>query len=395
MANTIVNSDLYLEEVFQVLGVPASALAPTFLQDGVALMTGQKGDTLNIPITPIVDAVALNTVGDVTYSNYVNTTVSLTLSGRQSNYALSPQEKMDTVFDIQQSSKTKSGQSIFRWVESQISDFLNLNVRLATGLSSETILTPADMADAEALLTNNEVPLEGRVAAINPDAYHALMNASTVYGANYQGNRDILQGGGLGKMIGLSYIPAQYATRTLTNPAFGAGPLTVKTTAAAGLSTFVATGVAVSLTPAFVAGTIIQITHASTGEAVNYVIQADANSDGSGDSTLVISPALEAQATATDVFTVKTGGSAASYVKNYVYNMNFAMAASRIVVPDADDLEDYYASDIVPGLGWVMTSRFAPISDTWGRRGVGSSTLYGISRVLTDFAVCKVSKVGN
>lgn len=395
MSNTIVNSELYLEEVFQVLGVPASALAPTFLQDGVAMMTGQKGDTLNVPITPIVDAVALNTIGTVTYSDYVNTEVSITLSGRQSNYALSSQEKMNTVYDIQKSSKTKSGQSIFRWVEAQISDFLNLNVRLATGLSSETITSPSDMSDAEALLTNNEVPLEGRVGAINPNAYHDLMNASTVYGANYQGNRNLLDGGALGKMIGLTYIPAQYATRTLTNPNFGAGPLTVKTTAAAGLLTFIVTGATASQTPVFVAGTIIQIAHASTGESVNYVIQADSNSDGGGDSTVVISPALEAQATATDVITVKTGGSAASYVKNYVYNMNFAMAASRIVVPDGDDPEDNYASDVVPGLGWVMTSRFAPISDTWGRRGVGSSTLYGISRVLTDFAVCKVSKVGN
>ena len=124
---------------------------------------------------------------------------------------------------------------------------------------------------------------------------------------------------------------------------------------------------------------------------MNYVVQADADTDATPDTPLTISPALEVAATAGDVIAVLTGLSLATYTKNYVYGKAFAGAASRGTADAVSGVVYDTVPAIVPGLGWVLTTLRSKNTNSWGQNNVGASVLYGFEVVHDDYATVLLS----
>lgn len=381
MANDIPVTTVYMRELLNKIQNYSGALADTFNQDGVKLLAGKAGDRIAMEEFTNSDADALTSAGTLTTTDFASTARTLTLTGKQKAFAITDQEMNNTYHDIMTGAKMGAGLSIYEAVEYLIRDFLNLNVRQVSG-SVAAINSLDDLAGSLALLSTHKAPQAERYAALGSTNYQTLATTTTLVGANVQGNASVISSGILGQQSGLQLRDAVYASQQLTNGTFGSG-ITVKTTAAAGSTSLVVTGVTASQTGAFIAGTVIQVTTSSV--TYNYVVQAAADSDSSGDSTLTLSPATEVQHSASDTVTVLTGTSGNSYRKNYVYQREFAQIASRLVAQGLG-----YSAEKTRW-GWILTTKVDKNTQSWGSNNLGAATLFGIQKQFDDYAVVQLS----
>ncbi len=378
MSNTIPNTKGYLTEMYVKMASQRAMLAGTFDQRG-HVMAQEKGNSFSAEVLEVGTATTLPVDGTITFHDMDSDEVVLTLTGSHDIYQISEAEAMNTAHNIFDSVRLNAVQTMDRFVEGAIGTLLNTSVNAYVGGQSTALVDWELLNDAAATLDTNQVPEMFRTYALAAKPYRGIFG-----GPEDNFDKRIITQNQLPAGL-TNNVPAIYAAKSYTNPAFGAGAFTVKTTAAAGLSTFVITGLAVSLTPALIAGTIIDIAH-SLGVTESYVITAAANSDGSGDATVVIGRPLVYQATATDVITMATGATGTTFTKSYLYHKDFAIEGSRSPAPNTPE----HQSVRVPQ-GWMLMAKMSPLQNTVGRWAMGAATQYGIVEQNQTYAVCIIS----
>ncbi len=390
MANVNPDTLIYARKmILRSQGFLPSAMFHTLDTQYVDIAQSQSGAQIEIESLDATTADTLATSGAIVATDVGTATESLTLSGKQKVYVISDQEYANTAYLLDKAVNMKSVDACFEAVENGLGDFMNLNVRQVAGSASSAIDSLDDVTAAAAVLDSFKTPQIGRWAALKSTAYQKLVGTVALAGAEVQNNEKVIRQGDLSVQSNLQYINSVYSARAFTNGTFGAGALAIKGTVAAGLTAIIIDGVTVSETGAIIAGTVISIAH--TGGTKNYVVQAAADSDGSGDVPLTISPALEEEATDNDVVVVLTGASAATYTKNYVYGTDFAGAASRATAIAKSGPVYETVPRIVPGLGWVLTTLNSVNTGSWGQNNVGASTLFGFGVQHPDYAVVLLS----
>ena len=378
------NTSIYHSEVLRRMAFEAGFLADTFDASGVADFVGKDGKTLNYEVSTIPTTSALTIAGTHAITDYTSTNVQMTLAARQQMYQLTDQEIENTAHGILTDSGMNSANAISEYVEGIIGTYLNLHITNVVGATGTALDGLDDLAPATAFLSANKVPRMGRFAALHTTPYSVLASQLLV---NETAQAESMREGIIPKSSGLLFREAAYANFSLTNGVFGAGALTVKTTVAAGLSALIINGATATQTGSFIAGTVISIAHASDSVSRRYVIQADADTDGSTEAPITIYPALGAQATATDVITVLTGASGVSYKKNFVYHTSgFSIGSRQTAKPDG-----VTASGRTP-YNWILTSKNVKADETaWGSNILGNSTLFNIVRTKPEYSVCLIS----
>lgn len=379
MSNSIPASALYLENMRIQMALSGGMVAGRFDGSGNQ-MAAEKGSNFNIEVLGYDDANGLDINGTVVLTDVDSRNVNLTLLGYQKTYAMSEQEIQNTVHDVAASSRKNAGFIVMRGVEAAVSDMLNTTVSRYKGDIANSIIDGSAINEATGLLGSLEVPGEFRTLALSPTSFAHILNTPEDNFAD----KTVMQPGMISPVQ--KTISALYTAKTRINPAFGAGAFSVSGTVAAGLSTIIIAGSAFSLTPALIAGSMIDIAH-SNGITESYTITADANSDGAGLVTVLLSRALVYEATAADVITFATGNGGTSFTKNYLFQQEYAVEGSRQVAPNTVDIQ----SQLLPQ-NWFLSSKASSQPTTWGQWYLGAAALYGITQMRPDYACVILSK---
>lgn len=196
-------------------------------------------------------------------------------------------------------------------VDKYCADKLRLGLYHSTGVAGTPIASDTVISETDSLLAALGVPMNPRYVGISPLQYHTMRSGMKSY-FNPQLNKDILYKGMVGELYEFDFhrnqnTPFQTAGSgegtAIANGKRDAGTVQANVTSG---NTIGITGLPVSTTGVFKAGDVIEIpavykTNEVTKATVTYpsqfVIQADADSDGSGDTTVTVLP---------EIFTVAT-----------------------------------------------------------------------------------------
>jgi hypothetical protein len=255
------------------------------------------------------------------------------------------------------------------------------------------------------ILSEMAVPEDKRIGVLNPRTMASLASSLKGYYSDSLAKK-ALETGMVAKLGNLELYGAQ-SVPVHTVGALGGTPLVAGTITA---STFPDTTTSVttdgwsnSITGVVKAGDVITFagvfsvnprTLASTGRLQNFVVTADANSNGSGLATLIVSPAMivsGARRTVTNVpadnaaITVKTGTTGASNAQNLVFHPN---AFTLVTVPmELPQSAAYKARQTYNGLSIRVVADYAAGTDTELWR---LEVLYGVKAVYPELA-CRLT----
>ncbi len=339
MANTL---DIYAPEMWW-RGTIAPLVRRTVLANIAYTEVNQElkemGDTVNLQIPGSFSTNSKTEGGDVTVQSITGATnVAVVLDKYEEvTFNISSKDLKRSATDLVKTYMTPAAEALARKVETDgMLELLN-HTRLISGTPASTPDAMDDIADVNRILDEADAFDDERHLILGTAAYSKMIGTSDFFSADTQGNESTLRSGQIGTIFDTNIYKSRYVD-AVVNPAFGAGPFAVDNAAdeAAGETTIHIDGLALSKTPVIKAGTIINIAH-TTGGDVQYVVTADADSDGSGDADIIISPALEYQADDDDVVTFLTGATATTFVRNVALHPHAIAFASRSLVGNGDN----------------------------------------------------------
>lgn len=240
-----------------------------------------------------------------------------------------------------------------------------------------------------------------RYCALSPKQAGKLRSASSIQNSFLPSlNEEVTRNAQLGHLAGFDMMMDQ-AINYHTSGGAHVGA-TVKTTVTSGATSIVMTGLTVSTTGIIKAGDVFQltgiysvnpITLESTGNPMQFVATADADSDGSGDATVSISPAIISDTTNArrNVSGTVVATTAITFTASHRVNLAWAQDGLIIVAPKLAPLDT--PSSIVmqdPDTGFSLRlSKSAEILDN--ANILRLDVLYGI-RWLNDRCVRVLTK---
>lgn len=255
----------------------------------------------------------------------------------------------------------------------------------------------ADITSARRILFDNKVSLADEalmhfmVSGVIEKELLDLQAFAQFQGAG-QAGADTQMRGYLGKRYGLNFFANQNTpSRTSQTIADAIGAINNGAGYAAGIKTVSIKNITISLTPALKKGDIMVV----TGHTQQYVVTADANSDGSGIATVsfygspnVQGGGLEAAVVDSQVVTfTPAGGSGATKVNSIAFHRNaFALAMAKL--PDFMDGQGVrvFSTPVDPASGLAVRAR------TWADPNnskflVALDVLYGVKTLDGNKAV--------
>jgi hypothetical protein len=242
-----------------------------------------------------------------------------------------------------------------------------------TGTPGTLPSTYLSIADAEAILDEAGVPMDSnRKAFYTPRAMVTLADGLKSVFPQQIATRAI-ERSMIGLYAGFDVIKSQ-SLKSHTVGDYGGTPLingasqnvTYASVKDTNLQTLITDGWTVSKTGLLLEGDVFTIagvnsvnprTRASTGELQTFVVRADANSDGSGNSTISISPAIITSGAYQTVdaapgdgaaITVKTGTANTQYPQNIFFHKNaITVAFANLVLPESATVKSRQVMDNV------------------------------------------------
>lgn len=279
---------------------------------------------------------------------------------------------------------------------------LSAQVYNSVGLPGTTPSALSTYLAANALLANNACPQDDmRSAIINPAAQAAIVNTLTTVFNPVKVISEQYEEGKMGRAIGLKWSMDQNVIPHVSG-AFTGTPL-VRGANQSG-SSLITDGWGASISNLLAAGDIFTIdgvyavnpqSRASTGALQQFVVLSQASSDGSGISTLSISPAIVASGQfqnvtnvpADDASITMLGTASQSSVLNLVHHRDaFVLASADLELPRGVDMAAR-VSDPESGLSVRMVRAYDVVNDLFVTR---LDVLYGWAIVYPQLA-CRVA----
>lgn len=294
-------------------------------RDKEAVFNGSKvGDSIKVTVPPVVsdasEFTGSTSAGDITEKE-IDLTLEkhfykrIDLTSKQKSLELSDFARMVTVPAIQ-----GIADSIDKYIIKQMQVFR----KNLTGTVGNRPSTMAHIAKATQILNDLKLIKAGRVALIDSTVEYTLAQLSQFTSADYgQDGPSGLREGTLGRRYGFNFITdtnlGAFSRSSAANDIAGS-PVIIATVAAGG-TTIGIDGVT-NATGVIYAGTAFTI----AGDTTRYVVRKDVTAVGNAYTSVSITPALAAQATAEAVVTFEAAG-----YSNLVYHPNAVSAA--IVAP--------------------------------------------------------------
>lgn len=261
-------------------------------------------------------------------------------------------------------------------------------VNYVTGSTSQA-LTQSALFDAQAFMTKLQMSRGDRTLVLSPTD-GADLNSVLYNTFNQDFNKPVIYDGRLGQFAGFEIYEDEVITPVTSVGSFPGTPV-LASAPASGASSLAVSGFTTSQTNVLLAGDIISIAnvnsvtplyYSSTGELMTFVVTANVNSDGSGNATVPIAPAIIWDSTSTlqNVDSEPQAGAALALVAARVPNIAFTRSGLDIVCPplpmlktpecyvqydskynvairlaaDADitESENIYRFDVLCGFGW-------------------------------------------
>ena len=257
--------------------------------------------------------------------------------------------------------------------------------------------TPASFAALAAVgqrMDEGSVPQDGRVLILNPAAYWSLANALVTLFV-----RSVAEPALKGFLANIANFEI-FLDQNIQSQTVGAyaGSGVVNGAAQTG-SSIITNGWSASITGLLNVGDVITFAgvynvnpqnRMSTGSLANFVITATANSDGGGNSTLQISPAIvttgayqNVSGSPANLAAITVKGAAST---TYAQNMGFVKDAfGLVVVPmELPDGVDFKARELVKGLSMRIIRAYDPTNDVFPCR---MDLLWGTATYYQELAV--------
>jgi hypothetical protein len=401
MSNALINSSIITNEALRVLenSLTFANQINREYDDKFAVEGAKIGDTLNIrkPARYVGRSGATLTVED-----HVETSVPLVLStqfGVDVNFT-----SADLTLKID-----KFADRIIKPAMATIANKIDLdgtalykNIYNAVGTPGTTPATLRVFLDAGAKMDYEATPRDGqRSVVIDPvcqasmvDTLKGLFQSSTEIGKQYKS-------GQMGQSVGLDWYMDQNITTHTVGP-LGGTPL-VNGVPAQGATTLVTDGWTAAAASRLKAGDIFTIANVyavnpqsrqSTGQLRQFVVTADVSSDGSGNLTAAISPAIQSTGAFATVNALPVDNAAitvlgaASTVSpaNMAFHKDFCVLASAdLLMPKGVDMASR-ASSKSAGLSIRMVRAYDINNDKFPTR---FDVLYGYKVVYPELA-CRI-----
>jgi hypothetical protein len=327
---------------------------------------------------------------------------SITMSNQKGvDFQFSSQELTLTIDEFSNRYLKTAAAAISNLIDFDAATFMKNNIANAVGTPGTTPNTLLTYLQATQKLDEMAAPVDGdRYLAINPvarvtivDALKGLFQSSSEISKQYTS-------GMMGEAIGLSWMQDQNIPVHTVGPLGGTPLVNGATQTGASLVTDGWTAAAASRLNQGDVFTIAGVfavnpqNRTSTGALQQFVVTAAVSSDGSGNATIPISPAItpsgayqNVTASPADNAALTVLGAAATQTpSNLVWHKNsFCMASVPLEVPDGVDMA-HTATDKDTGISLRFVRQYVASSDQWISR---FDVLYGFGSLYPEHA-CRV-----
>lgn len=395
--NTLLTiSDISKETLRLLVGnLKAAKLVNRSFDDSFGQKGRMVGDTISARLP---NKFAVGTGAAVTAGDYTETVVPITLN-LQRNVALSFTSKDFTLSldDVSNRIIRPAAATLAVQVEKAVLDKIGQSTFMAVGTPGTTITDLQVFWDAGAKLADMNVPEDELNMLLSTRAYSKLANKMlSMFTPNAN---DKMIKGSLGEAFGFDFYKSQYVY-THTVGAYTGTPLVNGATQTG--STIALDGFGVSITGALKKGDIVTfagvfsvnpVSGVSTGQLAQFVIEADANSNGTGQVSASIYPSIVttgpyktvSASPADNAAVTILGASGTSYVNSVVFHPDCAvLATATLDVPGAFPGNVSTAYDDETGIA-ITTELYR--DGAAGNTLLRCDVLFGVSNLRRECAV--------
>ena len=399
MSNTLLTTSMITKEAARVLGnnlVLAKCVNRTYDSE-FAIVGAKIGQTLNVR-KPVRPTTSQGPVANIQGANESYAPLTFT-DPYNVSYAFTSQEMLFSIDDFSNRFVKPAMVALANKIDA-VGYSTIMNAIYNQNGTPGTPLTTATARDAvlqaAATLYNNDAPVDdGMLHCINTPGFNAVLSGSNAALFNPQKEvSEIYIKGMQGEFGGFTHYMSQNVLGH-TVGVYGGTPLTNSATAQTGSSLI--TDGWTATTTVLKAGDVITIdgvnavnpqTKVDLGFLQQFVVTADSVTDGSGNSTLAISPAIvtsggtqnvTAGAANNKAITVVSGASASAHQYSLAFHRDAFMAANKdLPLPGGVAMADY-VKDPMSGIGVRVVQQYDVRNDQFITRfdtQVAWATLY-------------------
>lgn len=302
-------------------------------------MLVRAGDTVNLQLPPSFTAQSKVEGSDVTIQSIAGSNVAVVMDKNEEvSYHISAFDAQRSIIELDKDFMAPAAEALARKIETDGMTELMAETRLTAGTAGTTPNALQDVADVNKALDDVDAPDDERHLILGTAAYSTMLGTSEFVSAEKVGGTSTRETGKIGTIFDTDLHKSRYVTSVVGPSNTGTAAINNGAGYPAGTATGIAIdGLTVSLTPAIRAGTVISIAHnAGAGSTIQYVVDADVNTNTAGETTIAISPALEEAAVNNDVITLITG-TAVTAVKNVLIHPKAIAFVSRKTVESNPD----------------------------------------------------------
>jgi hypothetical protein len=207
MANTLPVSSL-VKGALGLLEVN-SVLANLVYRDAEKEFVGGVGDTVRVRVPETIDAVD-GTGQPTTFTDINEGTIPVTLSAEAYNAVkLSDREMTLDLINFGAQVLQPQASGIAKFCEQTISAQMNA-ASTASGETIDPVAPLGAFVKAAAEFTRREIPLQGRIMAVGPAVFEALLSVPSLQDAAAAGGDDVISGGRFKRLLGFDVHVSPY-----------------------------------------------------------------------------------------------------------------------------------------------------------------------------------------
>lgn len=303
MANSYLTSNLISKEAVALFKIFNSFIATGYrkYENMFSDSTYKSGDTINVRL----DNFYIGARGDaIAAEDVVEASVPVTIRPLYSvAITYTPTDLQRKIADFNDEILMPAVRRLIAMMNRDIATAALTQVNFFTGDASANLNTFASLDQVNPIMDNLAMdPAYKRYASLNPTQVQQLRSATTLQNSFVEPiNKEITMDAALGRLADFDIFKDQSISRFTAGSHLAAGDITVKTAVSSG-TTIVLTGLTINETTVFKAGDVIsiagtsefnQITREPTGREMQFAVQEDADSDGSGDVTITVFPSIQ------------------------------------------------------------------------------------------------------
>lgn len=303
MSNTYLTSNLISKEAVALFGVMNSFIATGYrkYENMFSDATYKPGDTINVRL----DNFYVGSRGDVvTAEDIVEASIPIQIRQLYSvPIAYTPTDLQRKIADFSDEILTPAVRRIVAMMNKDIALAALTQVTYWEGDPSSNLNSFASLDQVNPIMDNLAMDsIYKRYASLNPTQVQQLRSAASLQNSFLPMlNKDITMDAKLGHLAGFDIFKDQSLTGFIAGTHQTSGTITVLTAVSSG-NQITVTGLTPSIQNIFQAGDPISITgtfefnpitRAPTSRAMQFAVQANASSDGSGHAVLTVSPTIQ------------------------------------------------------------------------------------------------------